>query len=522
MPSFKVFISSVQNEFTVEREALFQYFKTNALLIKFFEPVLFEKLPAVSQAPNKVYLGEVGESQIYLGIIGRDYGFEDSNGISPTEHEYNRAKDLAIQRWIFIKDGTSTERHPKEEVFLHKVSQEVSWKRFSNTEDLKQEVFRSCIEFLEDKGLISDKSFDLSPNTNASVADIDTEKIEAFVRAARSKRGFPLKEGALPEQVLAHLHMWNGQQLTNSALLVFGKKPQQFFPTAIIKCAHFHGTQVAKPIPDHKVFQGDVFEQVDQAVDFVLSKINVSVGTRDKSVQAPIEYEIPRAAVAEAIVNSVAHRDYHSNGSVQVMLFTDRLEITNPGRLSPELTLAQLRIEHPSYPTNPQLAECMYQAGYIERFGTGTLEIIRLSEEAHLNDPNFTVDGGFKVVLWRPAAKTDQVPDKYRTSTDQVTDHDTDEKPGKYRASTGQVPGRYRASREIDRIVIVLEGEMKRSQLQDRLELRHRDSFVENYLQPALDQGLIEMTIPDKPTSSRQRYRLTSAGQILKESLENK
>jgi predicted HTH transcriptional regulator len=204
------------------------------------------------------------------------------------------------------------------------------------------------------------------------------------------------------------------------------------------------------------------------------------------------------------------------------MLFTDRLEITNPGRLSPELTLAQLRIEHPSYPTNPQLAECMYQAGYIERFGTGTLEIIRLSEEAHLNDPNFTVDGGFKVVLWRPAAKTDQVPNKYRTSTDQVTDHDTEEKLDKYRASTGQVPGRYRASREIDRIVIVLEGEMKRSQLQDRLELRHRDSFVENYLQPALDQGLIEMTIPDKPTSSRQRYRLTPAGQILKESLENK
>lgn len=100
-----------------------------------------------------------------------------------------------------------------------------------------------------------------------------------------------------------------------------------------------------------------------------------------KSNQAPIHYEIPRAAVAEAIVNAVAHRDYSSRGSVQVMLFTDRLEIVNPGHLAPELSIPMLKIEHGSYPTNPKLAECLYQAGYIERFGTGLGEIFRLSKE---------------------------------------------------------------------------------------------------------------------------------------------
>ena len=75
---------------------------------------------------------------------------------------------------------------------------------------------------------------------------------------------------------------------------------------------------IGKPIPSYQVYKGTVFALVDQAVDFVMSKINLSVGTRAAGPQAPVRYEIPREVVAEAIVNAVAHRDYTSNGSVQV------------------------------------------------------------------------------------------------------------------------------------------------------------------------------------------------------------
>ena len=138
-------------------------------------------------------------------------------------------------------------------------------------------------------------------------------------------------------------------------------------------------------------------------------------------------------------MNIIVHRDYTSNGSVQVMLFNDRLEVSNPGRLAPELSIHKLKTKHASYPTNPLLAECMYQTGYIERFGTGTLEMIRLSEEANLEEPDFNIDEGFKVVLWRPSALTDQVTDQV---TDHVTDQVTAQVPGKYRASTEEVPGK--------------------------------------------------------------------------------
>ena len=158
---------------------------------------------------------------------------------------------------------------------------------------------------------------------------------------------------------------------------------------------------MAKPIPSYQVYKGTAFELVDQAVDFVLSKIALSVGTRAKSVRAPVTYEIPKEVVTEAIVNAVAHRDYTSHGSVQVMLFADRLEVWNPGRLSPQLTLEKLRVAHGSVPGNPLLAESLYLAEYIERMGTGTLDMIRRCVETGLPEPEFAVTDGFVTTVRR-------------------------------------------------------------------------------------------------------------------------
>jgi ATP-dependent DNA helicase RecG len=68
--------------------------------------------------------------------------------------------------------------------------------------------------------------------------------------------------------------------------------------------------------------------------------------------------------------------------------------------------------------------------------------------------------------------------------------------------------------------VLVLEGEMKRTEIQAVLELKHEDHFRDNYLTPALEAGLVEMTLPDRPKSSRQKYRLTAKGLALKKNIE--
>ena len=142
---------------------------------------------------------------------------------------------------------------------------------------------------------------------------------------------------------------------------------------------------------------------MDAAIDFVMGKIDRTVGTRAKSNDAPVTYEIPRDAVAEAIVNAIAHRDYCSNASVQVMLFSDRLEVWNPGSLPPSLTFESLRRPHASVPHNPLIAGPLFLTRLIERAGSGILDMISLCAETGLKPPEFRQDAGsFIQTLWRP------------------------------------------------------------------------------------------------------------------------
>ncbi len=115
-------------------------------------------------------------------------------------------------------------RHPKEKAFVLKVSDSVSRKRFSTFEELKKEVYNSCIRYLKQIGKIDSKEFDESLNEFATIDDIDSKFIGSFIRMARLKRNFPLPETASTEEVLSHLNLLRNHKLTNSALLVFGKK----------------------------------------------------------------------------------------------------------------------------------------------------------------------------------------------------------------------------------------------------------------------------------------------------------
>ena len=91
MKRIKIFISSVQSDFAQERAMLGQYISQDALLGKFFETFLFEDVPANAASPQQVYLSEVEMSDIYLGLYGNRYGYEDAEGVSPTEREYDCA-----------------------------------------------------------------------------------------------------------------------------------------------------------------------------------------------------------------------------------------------------------------------------------------------------------------------------------------------------------------------------------------------------------------------------------------------
>lgn len=399
----KIFISSVQKEFAQQRLDLKAFLLGDAVLRRFISEVfLFEEQPAKDRRADQVYLEEVERCDIYLGLFGYDYGFEDKQGIAPTEHEYDHATRHGKTRLVYVWGTDEKKRAPKMRKLVGKASGELIRRRIEDASALTAEVYASLVDYLDNMGALRTPPFDTSACDGATLKDISRKRIDWFLVSARRERGFPLKANTETRDLLIHLNLLENGKPTNAAILLFGAKPQRFHRAAETKCVHCHGTEYRRPFASQQIYSGDLFEQADQARDFVLAKINRAVGTRATSITAPATYELPPDAIGEAIVNAIAHRDYHSNASVEVRLFADRLEVWNPGMLPGTLTLDDLREAHPSVPNNPLIAESLYLTRYIEKAGSGTQRMIELCREATLPEPSFELRAGsFVITLWR-------------------------------------------------------------------------------------------------------------------------
>jgi ATP-dependent DNA helicase RecG len=399
----KIFISSVQKEFHQARKDLKAFLLGDAVLHRFVSEVfLFEELPARDRRADQVYLEQVKRCDIYLGIFGYEYGNEDQDGISPTEREYDYAGRLKKTRLIYVWGTDEKQRADKMKTLIHKAGKELVRRRVGDMSALRAEVYASLVDYLDSKGALRVPPFDTSVCDNATLHDLSRKRVEWFLDTARRERAFPLKQNTSTQALLTHLNLLEQGKPTHAAVLLFGSNPQRFHRTAETKCIHCHGTEYRRPFGTLQVYGGNLFEQADQALDFVLGKINRAVGTRAAGITAPAIYELPPDAIGEAIINAIAHRDYYSNASVEVRLFADRLEVWNPGRLPDTLTLDSLRSDHPSVPHNPLVAEPLYLTRYIERVGSGTQTMIGLCKGAGLPEPQFEQRNGFFVVtLWR-------------------------------------------------------------------------------------------------------------------------
>lgn len=513
----RIFISSVQKELAEERRAIRDYLRGDPLLRRFFDVFLFEDLPASDRRADDVYLDEVGRCPIYVGLFGQEYGYEDSAGVSPTEREFDQATILGKTRFIFVKGADDDSRHPKMGVLIGKAGAQLIRRRFTGIADLTGALYASLVEHLERTGRLRTKPFDAAVCPEATLADISEDKLKWFLDLARRERQYPLHEDAPVADALAHLNLLDGGQPSHAAVLLFARQPQRFLITSEVKCMHFHGTEVRKPIPSYQVYRGTVFDLVDQAVDFVMSKITRAVGTRALGPQAPVDYELPREVVAEAIVNAVVHRDYTSNASAQVMLFADRLEVWNPGELPSALTIAQLRRPHASIPRNPLIAEPMFLARYAEKAGSGILDMIARCREAGLPPPQFRQEGGqFIQTLPRPTEQvTGQVAGQV-TAQAVPQDKALSERLLQELAQALGVPTAQVTAQATAQVVRVLQSATvdarSREELQAATDIKHREHFRNAYIEPLVHAGWIERTIPDKPTSPLQKYRLTEKG----------
>lgn len=267
----------------------------------------------------------------------------------------------------------------------------------------KDEYERLILEKHKDK-----LQFDNQICKAATLKDIDDEKVKWFLRKAKAERNLDIDTSLKPKEALRKLNLVVNNKITNAAILVFGGDPQRFFIQSEIRCARFKGRKAVKPFIDMKIVRGNIYEQIDQAEKFVLLNIKKSAWIEPAKLERQEKWEYPPDAIREAITNAIAHRDYNLSANVHISIFDDRIEIWNPGRLPQPLTPEDLKKEHKSMPINPSIANLLFLIKYIERWGTGTNDIVRWCVEYGLPEPIFKeVTGGFAVILR-----------KFRTSED--------------------------------------------------------------------------------------------------------
>ncbi len=143
-------------------------------------------------------------------------------------------------------------------------------------------------------------------------------------------------------------------------------------------------------------FKGSIIDQRNDALGFV--EKHMKKGAKIEGMDRVEEFEYPIEAIREAITNAICHRDYRINSNVQVRIFEDRLEVWGCGPLPEPLTVEDLKISHESIRRNPLIAECLYQIGFIEKWGTGTRRIIDSCLENGLPEPLFEIKSGSLVV----------------------------------------------------------------------------------------------------------------------------
>ena len=334
-----------------------------------------------------------------------------------------------------------------------------------------------------------------------TLKDVDSTAVRRFLELANAERRWSVSSKTPAEKVLSQLGLCQGKRLKVAGVLLFGRNPQQYMTQAMVRCARFKGITEINFI-DMKIIQGNIIDQLEQAMTFI--ERNIRMGAEIKGLRREDQWEYPLDALREALVNAICHRDYTSTANVQVRIFDDRLEIWNPGELPAGMTVDDLRKEHESKPRNRLIANAFFLIKYVEQFGTGTRRIIDDCQSRGLPEPEFRVRPGTFIAIFRPAVIARRLKSgSILPSTGQVAGEVTDEVAGEV---TGEVIKFLRA---------LQSGPLTRSQAQENLGLKGQANFRTRYLEPAQKLSLIEMTIPDKPNSRLQKYRLTGKGRSI-------
>lgn len=242
-------------------------------------------------------------------------------------------------------------------------------------------------------------TWDARPNREARLDDLALDLYVISYRPfAVSREVLAENHRGLDEQLasLRFLDLLTGQP-TNAGVLLFAKDPQSFVPGAYVQVVAYDGPSQADAVLWEREIRGD-FLSVCRSLDLMVQELaRVRIEAQEGSARELSFFDYPPRALRELAYNAAIHRRYEdSTTPVMVNVFSDRLEISNPGGLYGELTQETLgRLT--SY-RNPVLAEAAKVLGYVNRFGRG-LPVVHAELEKNGSPPaRFETNPGFFLV----------------------------------------------------------------------------------------------------------------------------
>jgi ATP-dependent DNA helicase RecG len=345
----------------------------------------------------------------------------------------------------------------------------------------------SLNEFLLRK---SGTTWDATVEPRASFKDVDTESLNLFLADARKANRLPPLSGTGSLTLLEKLRLAHDDGLTHAGIILFAKDPARFYPGTSVRIGRFGDTDT--DLRFQEVIEGNLMHCLRQTLTLLDTKFLVKP-VRFEGIQRIEEDAYPMAALREVLLNALVHRRYSSGIHTQIRVYDDRISFWNDGLLPEELSIAALMGQHASRPRNPLIAEVCFKAGYIDTWGRGIEKITQACQTAMLPAPRFEeADGGFRVTLFT------------RSQSERATEDGRTAKPT---SGTKLALSRHQ--------VVVLRKCLMPNSISDLMKIAGRSDrtkFRNQVLRPLLDEGLIEMTLPDKPTSSLQQYRTTKRG----------
>lgn len=255
-----------------------------------------------------------------------------------------------------------------------------------------QELF----DFLKNKQILC---FD-EQDSEAKIDDLDENRVKHYL----IKRGQAdyLKSNNVQEFIISNMFgkLNEKLKLKNIATLFFAKEPHRWHPQSEVRIVRFSGTEPIN-IVVQRDFRSDPIENIEQTITFIKENISKRfIIPEDSPRRIEIE-EYPTAVIREAVVNAMAHRDYYSYDSIQINIFEDRIEISNPGGLPQGLTKEFFGKR--SVRRNPLTYRILRDCHYVEGLGLGVPQMRNEMRKAGLRDPEFNFEGGFFVITLRNA-----------------------------------------------------------------------------------------------------------------------